>query len=391
MSAGKRIRQLRQARGLSLDGLVGLMGGVVSKQALSKYEHDRAQPRPTVLVALAQALGVKAADVIREPAMQFEPVAYRTLASTPKKERERIESLVSLELERRLGLQNRLGRAPELKVRPRSIPVGGFDDAERAAEHVRAEWGLGSDPIGGLTDALEEHGVHLIEVKSNRRFDGLAVLAHDTEGVVRSAAIATAPDASGERQRLTRAHELGHLVQSVEQGFDEEKAAHRFGAALLFPASAVYEEVGERRSHVSPNELFLLKRRWGMSVQAILYRLHGLSIINDSTYRRWCMDINASGWRSQEPGDSPPERSTWFEASALRAVSEGLVSMEEATPYVAAGVTQLARTALDRRAMMRLPLSERRAILKQQAEAAARDYAKRVDREWLGGDFSEDD
>ena len=42
MAVGARIRQLRTARGYSLDELAERMGGVVTKQALSKYEHDTA-------------------------------------------------------------------------------------------------------------------------------------------------------------------------------------------------------------------------------------------------------------------------------------------------------------------------------------------------------------
>ena len=40
----KRLKQLRLARGLSLDALVAQMGGLVTKQALSKYELDKAKP-----------------------------------------------------------------------------------------------------------------------------------------------------------------------------------------------------------------------------------------------------------------------------------------------------------------------------------------------------------
>ena len=43
-----RIKQLRLARGLSLDGLAQAMGGLVTKQSLSKYEKGLTKPSITV-------------------------------------------------------------------------------------------------------------------------------------------------------------------------------------------------------------------------------------------------------------------------------------------------------------------------------------------------------
>ena len=52
----ERLKQIRLARGLSLDALVDAMGGVVTKQAVSKYETGKSQPTPKVVRALARAL-----------------------------------------------------------------------------------------------------------------------------------------------------------------------------------------------------------------------------------------------------------------------------------------------------------------------------------------------
>jgi Zn-dependent peptidase ImmA (M78 family)/transcriptional regulator with XRE-family HTH domain len=389
MSVGQRLRQIRRARGMSLEDLSVAMNGAVSKQALSKYEKDRAMPRPTVLIALATALGVKSAELIRVPELHLEPVAYRALKSLPKRERARIESRVTFELEHRLRLQVRLGRRPSLGVGPGTHRVSVLEDAEVAAATVRRDWSLGLGPISNLTDAIEEHGVHVVEIESDKKFDGLAVLARDEDGVVQAAAIATRPDTSGQRQRLNRAHELGHLTLALGEDVDAEKAAFRFAGALLFPAEALFREVGEKRANISPAELLALKRRWGMSAQAILFRMRDLEVINQSTYTRWCVDISRLGWRSQEPGDSPPERATWLEVSALRAASEGLIAREEVAEYSPSLAACDSGASMSRRDLMRLPLSERRAIMRQQAEDAAEDYNATIDHEWLDGDFSD--
>jgi transcriptional regulator with XRE-family HTH domain len=53
---GQRLKQLRLARGLSLQQLAEAMGGIVTKQALSKYEQDKDEPSARVLAALSEAL-----------------------------------------------------------------------------------------------------------------------------------------------------------------------------------------------------------------------------------------------------------------------------------------------------------------------------------------------
>ena len=62
---GRRLRQLRLARGLSMDELVAALGGVVTKQALSKYERDQIRPTRVVLRSIAKALGVSMAWLVK--------------------------------------------------------------------------------------------------------------------------------------------------------------------------------------------------------------------------------------------------------------------------------------------------------------------------------------
>ena len=57
---GKRLQQLRLSRCLSLESLAAKMGGIVTKQALSKYELGKANPSPYILSKLAEALGTNA-------------------------------------------------------------------------------------------------------------------------------------------------------------------------------------------------------------------------------------------------------------------------------------------------------------------------------------------
>jgi Zn-dependent peptidase ImmA (M78 family)/transcriptional regulator with XRE-family HTH domain len=56
---GSRLRTARKMAGMSLEDLSGRIGGVVTKQAISKYEKGRMMPSPEVFERLTGALGVQ--------------------------------------------------------------------------------------------------------------------------------------------------------------------------------------------------------------------------------------------------------------------------------------------------------------------------------------------
>ena len=55
----QRLKQARILKQLSMDQLVSKIGGLVSKQAISKYESGQMMPSDDVLCALCVALGVE--------------------------------------------------------------------------------------------------------------------------------------------------------------------------------------------------------------------------------------------------------------------------------------------------------------------------------------------
>src|SRR2546429_9664360 len=103
--SNRRLKQLRLARGLSLEELAAELGGIVTKQALSKYEQGKARPSPLVLNKLAAVLRVKAVHLWSEPTVKVEFVAYRKRSALPKREQEKVESIIIQMLEERVRLQ----------------------------------------------------------------------------------------------------------------------------------------------------------------------------------------------------------------------------------------------------------------------------------------------
>ena len=392
---GERLRQLRTARGLTQQELSNATGGLVTKQSISKYERGKSQPSPQVLRALADAFGVKTADLFRPPVANIEFAAYRKDSGLRKRKQEQVESLVTRKLEKRLRLQDLLGQVRDVDIPAEHWSVSSLDDAEQAAEDLRNRWYLGHDPIANVVDVLEDRHVYVIPIDAPDSFDGISALAYDDTLV--AAAVVCQKDRPGERQRLNLTHELGHLVLDVDttDDFTEEDAAFRFGAALLVPAEALRRDVGRRRRTIQLQELLLLKRHYGMSLQALLYRMRDLDIISEHHYRQWCTQINKQGWKTSEPEELEPERPTWFRRGVLRAYSEELLSKDDAQQMLGEEIDDEGETSAlqQRREFMDRPLEERRKIMAQQAEELKHHYEDTLDEreEIQGGDIIEYD
>jgi Zn-dependent peptidase ImmA (M78 family)/DNA-binding XRE family transcriptional regulator len=388
----QRIRQLRLARGLSLEDLSAAMGGMVTKQALLKYEQGKARPTPVVLAKLAEALHVKAAHLWAEPEITVAFVAFRKKSRLPKKEEQRITNLVSQTLEQRVHLQRLIepNEATDLPVKRLAVQTLGA--ADEAAQEMRRQWKLGVDPISSITGVLENHSIQMLQIDADEKFDGMAAVAYDEDKHKVAAAVVTRQGVPGDRQRSNLTHELGHLVLDIAPNVDEEKAAYRFGTAFLAPAAMIRQELGAQRAFIQPEELLLLKQRFGISVQALLHRLHDLEIITDAYYREWCIDINRLGWKKAEPAQIPVEHPTWLRRTVLRALSEGILSEDQADDILgAAGLKKPPLTLTQRRAFLKLPPSERQRILAEQAEKLADYYARDSDwQSWQAGDLIED-
>jgi Zn-dependent peptidase ImmA (M78 family)/DNA-binding XRE family transcriptional regulator len=368
----QRLRQLRLARGMTLSDLAQATNNIVTRQAISKYEHGQATPSPTVLQRLAQALGVRPTDLLNGQEVQIELIAYRKRASLRKRQHDQIAALVDETLRERLRLQHLIGEVSYLNVPLHHYPVADLADAETAANELRVRWDLGSAPIANLTDVLEDHGLHVIALDTVDGFDGVAAVVRDEHDTPVAAAVIARRTADGARWRMNLAHELGHLVLQPQGNLDEEKAAFRFAAALLAPASNLRAFIGTRRHHIHLDELILLKHHFGMSIQALLYRMLTLEIISQRLYRSLMIELSERGWRTQEPEPLPLEEPIWLRRAVLRALAEELIDPAEAQRLLSGATTiPVDQPEMGRcQQLLHQPLPERHAILAAQAETA---------------------
>ena len=388
---GQQLKRVRLARGLSLDELSIRLGGLVTKQALSKYERGEINPSASVLIKLSSVLNVRTSDLLQEPSTNTEFIAYRKRSRLTTTQSESIKNSLSLQMQQRIHIGYKLGITGNPILPIQNLPVHSLEETEIAANRLRGQWNLGIDPIANLTSVLEDQSIHVIGLDIKKNFDGIAAIEKDQQSNPIAACIGIQRNVPGERQRLSLAHELGHIVMRVDQGLDEEKAAFRFGAAFLAPKEVVFRRIGNHRTSITTDELLLHKKYFGMSLQAILYRLKDLDIINQAYFRGWMIKINRQKWKNNEPSPIDYETPTWLQQNVLRALSEGVISSEEVKTMIKLNqITPSFELAEPRvRDILKLSINQRHQLLSAQADQAYESYSHPDEERdiWQGGDF----
>ena len=220
--------------------------------------------------------------------------------------------------------------------------IQSMEDAEEVATTLRAAWNLGGSPIQNMTELLEEHGIKVFKLDLPERVDGLSCRVHRLDGDDVPVVVCSTGETL-ERQRLTIAHELGHLVLDIPSTILEEKACHRFAGAFLAPQAELIREVGRRRHNFGFAELIEIKRMFGISAAALVMRMRDLGIINEATLRTIFRGIGSS-WRSEEPHPLDREElPTRFRRLCLRALAENEISDSKAAELLRLRVSEIDR------------------------------------------------
>ena len=342
---GRRLKLARAASGLSLRQLEAKVCNRVSAQTISKYERDLSLPSSGVLIALASALEVSADFLAGNQELILDGIEFRKKGAVGKRERARVEAMALHLLERYLVVEEALNLPSVEWDRPGAAPWpvrNGLEEAEHAAARLRRHWNLGMDPIPNLVELLEERGIKVLAVHL-RDIDGLTAEARLGRREAMPIIIVNLND-SGERQRFTLAHELGHLVMDVADGIDAEKASQRFAGAFLMPADALMNEIGKRRASISIMELIYVKKLFGVSIQAIAHRCRDLGIIGNRFFRSLFREFHRLGWRNppyEEPASRSKEIPTRFKRLTLRALSERVLTDSKAAELLGIRVREL--------------------------------------------------
>jgi Zn-dependent peptidase ImmA (M78 family)/DNA-binding XRE family transcriptional regulator len=316
---GQRLRLARTFHGLTLAELGEQV--TASRQYIQRLEGDPdTSPSEEMLLALADALRV-------EPDFFFEPILgeiaenechFRKLKTTPVNLRTRALSYGTI-------FNFILGYLEEcLDLPPVNIPQIKADhreDIERAAEKCRRQWRLRLDaPINNMTRTLERFGCVVTTFKGvSEKIDAFSYYRS------RPIIVRSLDKGSSSRARFDLAHECGHLVMhyDVEVGDPAlEEQANQFASAFLLPRVAFVHEFPRSR-RLDWRGIFRLKKRWGVSVQAIIRRAYDLRLIDAVQYRNANIHISRNGWRHGEPPETePPVEPTEILPTAFEIISK---------------------------------------------------------------------
>lgn len=323
MSIGGRIKLARKANAMSLRALAEKIDK--SAMAISKYERGENNPSSGVLLRLAKALNVKVEYFFRPAPETVSLSLFRKHSSLGKTALVSIKARIQEWLERYLEIESFFEYEFNTFNALHNYPVSSLEDVEDVANKVRKLWNLGLDPIDNLIDVLESKGIKIGLIDCDGGFDGCTFMNNEMPVIV------VRKDIPGDRQRLNIAHELGHIVLKVDDEKFEEKAAFRFAAAFLFPKEIAIQELGKYRTKLGLKEIYLIKHKYGISMQAIIYRVKDLSIISEGYAKEIFISFSKQGFRVEEPGDKfPPEKPKRMERLLLHLLAEDIITESRA-------------------------------------------------------------
>jgi Zn-dependent peptidase ImmA (M78 family)/DNA-binding XRE family transcriptional regulator len=312
---GELLEALRLSRGLTQTQVAQATG--VSQAALSKAESG-ADLDDDKWDSLADLLGVPVKafyDVTSStaPARIF----HRKLKTTPLTAVKKVAaelSLVRLRVKYLVGEQRTSLRTHDLE--------DGFVTPQEVAALVRAELGLGKEPITDLVAVLEDAGAVVIRWP-------LETIQVDAVGSWQEGevpVILLGEHVPADRQRFTMAHELGHAVMhGSEATAAQEAEADAFAGEFLLPASRLAEEWP---SNATVEHLLPLKRKWGISLAALIRRAFDAALISEDDYRRWNIQLSTTGMHRREPEPTERENPTAL-ITSIRELLDAGASVDE--------------------------------------------------------------
>ncbi|MEZ4225509.1 MAG: XRE family transcriptional regulator [Polyangiaceae bacterium] len=339
-----RLTIAREMRGLTKAELAQRIGK--SAAAVSQFEaagRVSCRPDASTLGTIALVLGVPVNFFApRYPAarLDLEQCHFRSLRSTSQRDRRKLLAVGTLTCDLLRFLEEHL-ELPTEGVSQVARTVASAEEIERAALDLRRGWGLGLGPIPNVTRLLESHGVVVVHIPAGCS----EVDAFSTWSDGRPLVFLVMEKGSTSRTRFDASHELGHLVMHTDAcpgNAELERQANRFASAFLLPAETFASECPR---WLNWDQLYELKARWRVSVQALVRRAFDLQLLSKASYRRAFVHMNKTGERQNERGEPSPEPPTLI-AKSLEELAPDF-TMEDVGRHLGLGSQQIARLLQD--------------------------------------------
>jgi Zn-dependent peptidase ImmA (M78 family)/transcriptional regulator with XRE-family HTH domain len=320
---GTRLRQAREFCKLTqraIDDEIGLNQG-----RLSEAERDTYALSAEVLTQFAALTGFPVEFFLEPVRVTFDvmPLHFRSRAAMRAKDARQAECAGEIIVEAALDMLDQL-EGPQLQISALTDALSPKDAAALARDLLCLTW---NEPIQGLPILLEHAGVLTVALPlAAERRDAFS-LWHDDAAVV-----ALLDTDAGDRQCWSVAHELGHLLMHKGVGASKslESEADEFAMHFLTPLKVMEREIPV---NATLHQFALLKRRWGVSIAALIRTARRIDKIDDYRYTSLFRQMSARGERLRERAAIAPIKPRGF-----RAMSEVLYG-----PAPAEGLARAAR------------------------------------------------
>ncbi|MCC6498537.1 MAG: ImmA/IrrE family metallo-endopeptidase [Propionibacteriaceae bacterium] len=333
---GTRLNVARRLRGLTKAELARALD--LTPTAVAQFEKG-VRPNQATMAKVCLALGMPRDFFGAGRPMASLPADgahFRSLRSTTAKAREQALAYGELCLQL-VDLLSQYVDLPEIEVPELQFPAEvTVELAAEAASVVRREWNLDPGPVPSVIQLLEAHGVVVLRLPegTDRRVDAFSTSSGDRPLVFLSAA-----KEDKARSRFDAAHELGHLVlhPDSEPGSKlVEQQANAFASEFLMPREEILNQLPHR---IDWPKFHALKKHWGVSLRALVFRAHALGRLSDASYRRANQQL--STWGHPEPGALGAAESPQLLGLARRMLLDSGVNVAEvfAQARLAAEVT----------------------------------------------------
>jgi XRE family transcriptional regulator, fatty acid utilization regulator len=344
MNIGERLKIARETIGYTLEKAAQLSGVGVS--SISDFENSKREPRIGQLSKLAEVYLKSLEFFFSQELSTSRALLWR---DPPSEEQEKTK--VEAEFLKLCEQYNNLEvltdevrtagfeRLPKLQGKDPSR--FSYEDAKTLAYDTREQLKLGETPSETLKRKLEE----ACSIKIfYRLFCGSAISTMSSFGP----AILLNLKNTSWRRNFDLAHELFHLltweifhktdVENCEPTKREEQLADVFASALLLPEEPLKSRITlvlNDNSEVFFDKLDDIAREFGVSLEALLWRLHVLYNVGVEETKRYIELAKERNYcRPPRASEEPAEFPERYSALAVRALREGRMSQIQFAKYM---------------------------------------------------------
>ncbi len=338
---GKRLKNARVMLGISMDDLVLKMNSTISKMAICKYEKGEMNPSSSIVVAFSNALNKPIDYFFRPFTFSVQSIQFRKKSALKAKECDAIREKVSDYVERYAEIEA-ICAVSDIFEKPFVNRIRGDSDVIKASEELRRLWNLGEDGIVNIIELLESHGIKVLEMYANQKFDGLSSFVNETFPI-----IVINNSFNSERKRFTCLHELAHILLDFGdiEIKEQERLCNLFANEMLVPSVFFKSVIGDVRHDISYTELKYFQEQFGISIDALIFKARYHNIISEQRYNRYFKQKNrdSSFKATVEESLYPDVHSGRFKSLVYKALSSELITISKAASLLDCSVEDVRR------------------------------------------------